>query len=55
MRKKCTRTIVDSKMNANEIQCIALYDWSVRFYTGIVWLTTCDIVYNRSHVNKNHL
>ena len=43
--------IVDSKMNANEIQCIALYDWSVRYYTGI----TRIIVYNHSHVNKNHL
>ena len=25
-----TSTIDDSKMNANEVQCIALYDWSVR-------------------------
>ena len=25
-----TDTIVDLKMNANEIRCTALYDWSVR-------------------------
>ena len=26
---KTKRSLFDLKMNANEIQCIALYDWSV--------------------------
>ena len=30
-------TLGDSKMNANEIRYIALYDWSVRYNADITW------------------
>ena len=42
-------------MNDNEVQYIELHDWSVQYNTGFVWLTTRVIVYNRTHLNKNHL